>query len=249
MLVEEFLDRHPEIARSHDGDRLLAIAWFMLIHEGKERFTFLEAMDRLRSVGINAAQIPLVGIRYCDPNNQKLMNLVENNQHSYRLTRQTKIELDAKYADCLVPKFTIAVADALGALPGTFPILANCPYWEETIVCYRNKALRAAVIMSWNLIYNRLCEYILADPGRTTAFNQRSARPVSIRDDFTEFRESDVLTWARNAGIVIPNVYTILAEKLKRRNMFAHASGITPIPQDVDGFVIDLIQNVLPRIM
>jgi len=103
--------------------------------------------------------------------------------------------------------------------------------------------------MAWNLIYNRLYEYILSDAARAGAFNAVSTRPVAARDDFTEFREADVLTWARTARVIIPNIHTILAEKLRRRNMFAHASGMIPIAHEVDAYILDLIQNVLPRLI
>jgi hypothetical protein len=248
MTLDEFLDNHPEVLSAHMGDQLVAVAWFLLTHEQKPRFTFNEIMGRMKAVGINAAEVPLIGLKYCDPKNQKLMNLIEDNTHYYRLIRSVKNELDTKFADCLTPETTTAVSNTLAELPNKYPFLGTCPYWEETIICYRNKALRAAVIMAWNLVYNQLCEYILADPIRMAAFNQCCPRPVSIRDDFTEYREADILTWARNASVIIPNIHTILAEKLKRRNIFAHASGITPIAHDVDAFILDLIQHVLPRI-
>lgn len=248
MTLDDFLDRRPEIATGTHVEQFFAVAWFFLRQEGKPRFTLKEMMERMKEVGIDPSEMPILAVRFCGTEDKKLMNTVDGQTHYYALIRHMKDSLDQKYADCLQTPTAIAVSAAITELPMRFPTLSGCPYWQELILCYKSNALRATVIMVWNLIYNRLCEYILADSNRQAAFNQASKKTISVRDDFTEFRESDVLTWSKNAGIIIPNIHTILAEKLKRRNMFAHASGITPIPHDVDTIVIDLIQNVLPRI-
>jgi hypothetical protein len=158
--------------------------------------------------------------------------------------------LDVKYADCIQPQTTITVTNAIADLPNKYPLLANCPYWEEAMICYSHKALRAAFIMVWNLVYDRLCEFVLADPnGRLQDLNTASKKSITNRDDFTEYREAEVIQWCKGAKIIPGNVHTILAEKLKRRNMFAHASGIIPIQHDVDAHILDLVTNVLPRVV
>jgi hypothetical protein len=83
---------------------------------------------------------------------------------------------------------------------------------------------------------------------RLDAFNQKCPKRITNRDDFTEQKEFDVVTWARTSGAIIPNVQVILYEKLKRRNMFAHASGMIPIPHEVDAFITDLVITVLTRL-
>jgi hypothetical protein len=201
----------------------------------------------MRKAGLDHSEVSRHITRFRSGQKKLLIN-VKNATTYYSLTRDVINALDTKYQDCLRPASTITASNAIAALTKQFPDLAACPYWQELSICHQNGALRATVIMAWNLIYNRLCEYILADPVRTANFNQKSSKPVATRDDFTEFRESDVLARSKGAGIIKKNVHTVLAEKLERRNMFAHASGMVPIPHEVDALVTDLIRNVLPRL-
>jgi uncharacterized membrane protein len=249
MTLDEFLDKRPEIATANRIEHFFAVAWFFLRHEDKPRFTLKEMMDRMKEVGLDNWNVPVLANRFCGTEDKKLINTVDGTTHYYALMRHIKDALDQKYKDCLQSPVTIAASKAIAELPSRFPTLNGCPYWHELMLCHNSGALRATVIMAWNLVYNRLCEYILADAARLAAFNQKSTKTVTIRDDFTEFKEFDVITWSKTSGIVIPNIYNILAERLKRRNMFAHASGMIPIPHDVDTFILDLVVNMLPRLV
>jgi hypothetical protein len=243
------LTKRPEIAKAGLEVQFFALAWFLRTHEGKLEFTSKEIMDRLKQVGIPCMEVPFVAIKFCDLPNQHLLMRSEGTTSYYSLTLSAKNHLDEAYKDCLQTPSTIATASAIADLPKNYPTLVGCPYWQEMMLCHKATAYRATVIMAWNLIYNRLCDYILADPARLSAFNLKSSKPIANRDDFTEFREADVLAWSKSANIIIPNVHVILAEKLKRRNMFAHASGIIPIQHEVDAYILDLITNVLPRLV
>ena len=46
-------------------------------------------------------------------------------------------------------------------------------FLSEAIKCYNVKAFRAAIIMAWNLAYDRLLHWIIADQQRLVAFNSR----------------------------------------------------------------------------
>jgi hypothetical protein len=247
MTLDEFLTKRPDIVTSPLQEQFLAVAWFLRKHGGMQRFTLREIMARFKEAGMVGGELPILTLNMV---NKTLSYEVEGDNHYYGLLRQAVIELDVKYNDCIQPKTSIAVINAIAELPNKHPSLANCPYWEEAMVCYRHQALRAAFIMVWNLIYDRLCEFVLADPnGRLANFNTASKKIVTSRDDFTEYREAEVILWCKTAKIIPGNVHTILAEKLKRRNMFAHASRIIPIEHEVDANILDLVTNVLPRLV
>jgi hypothetical protein len=108
--------------------------------------------------------------------------------------------------------------------------------------------------MAWNLAYDHLCQWILKDPGRLARFNAqtpmtfaRRGLPVVItRDDFLEFKESEVLQIAKSAPQIInANQHKILKEKLDRRNIAAHPSGIQIMPQTAEEYIRELIEVIV----
>jgi hypothetical protein len=250
MTLEEFLDKHREIVTADLKDQVLAAAWFLRRHEGQSQFTMAGMGDRIKKVGIDSFNVPSIILKLCNEPTKKLQieDRFDERTSYYGLLLPVLYELDAKYRDCLSTASTIATTTIIAGLPKQYSSLIGCPYWDELALCYGVRAYRASVIMMWNLIYNRLCDFILADSGRLSAFNQKCSKTITNRDDFTDLKEFDVITWAKTSGAIVPNVQVILNEKLKRRNMFAHASGMKPIPHEVDAYIVDLVTNVLPRL-
>ena len=106
--------------------------------------------------------------------------------------------------------------------------------------------------MVWNLAYDHLMEWLLADQHRIDRFNAAIAKKfpkkmatLSVRDDFEEFKESEVIAICRTARLLNKNVVVILEEKLKRRNMVAHPSTIIVTQFQADDAIIDLVNNVV----
>ena len=105
--------------------------------------------------------------------------------------------------------------------------------------------------MTWNLAFDHLCSVILSK--HLAAFNTQltktypKAKPSSIaaRDDFGAFKESEVLQVAKSANIISNSIHKVLKEKLDRRNVAAHPSGVSIAPQTAEEFIIDLVNNVV----
>jgi hypothetical protein len=111
--------------------------------------------------------------------------------------------------------------------------------------------LRAAIVMTWNLAYDHLCEYALTK--KLAEFNAQLPRSfpradisvITNKEDFSELKESQVMQVCRSANITSKDVHKVLKEKLDRRNTYAHPSTITLAPQTAEEYIIDLVNNVV----
>jgi hypothetical protein len=96
----------------------------------------------------------------------------------------------------------------------------------------------------------------LGDPSRVSLFNAQLPRSfpkaeistISKKEDFAELKESQVLQVAKSAGIVSSNVHKVLKEKLEKRNMAAHPSGIHFTQLTAEEFITDLVENAVVKL-
>jgi hypothetical protein len=149
---------------------------------------------------------------------------------------------------------TTHVHKLLAELPSQVPDLAERAYLDETLICFQHQAFRAAVVMSWNLTFDHLCHFILRK--HLSAFNTQLPRrfpketlSITKRDDFNELKESQVLEVCRSARLVPDGLSKILKEKLDRRNMAAHPSGVPINNITAEEIIRDLIENVVLRLV
>jgi hypothetical protein len=169
----------------------------------------------------------------------------------YKLGRQPRIELDKTYG---VHQSIIQVSKLLADLPDKVPDVAEKVFLIEAIDCYRVRAYRACIVMTWNLAFNHMLNWILRNPARLSAFNdtipKRYQKRVGIvmktYDDFSdEFNESEIIEVCNSAQIVNGNIVKILKEKLVKRNIAAHPSSVVVVQSQADDVVTDLVNNVL----
>ena len=114
------------------------------------------------------------------------------------------------------------------------------------------KAFRSAMVMAWNLAYDHLLRWLLADPARLQTFNQRiparyPKKQVQIAkfDDFEDLKESEVIEVASSAGLLNGNVVKVLDKELKRRNSAAHPSPTVFTQYQAEDAITDLVNNVV----
>jgi hypothetical protein len=175
------------------------------------------------------------------------------NGKGYRLERQVHEILTAKFGK---RDATVYVEKLLMELPQRLTNLQERAYLEECLICLRQKAYRATVVMAWNLAYDHLCYYILNDPARLSDFNTRMPirypgekyPPVTKRETFMDMKESHVIEIASSANIVSTNIARILREKLTRRNMAAHPADVTTLQPTAEEVVRDLVENVVLKL-
>lgn len=172
---------------------------------------------------------------------------------SYRLESKVREHLDKKYGQ---HETTIAVSQMLRDLIGKVSDEAERLFLSEAIKCYNAKASRAAIVMAWNLAYDHLLNWILADTTRLAGFNARilarvgakrgSGFAVTKREDFEEFKEGEVLDICSNAGIFpSTNTKKILDIQLTKRNLAAHPSLVTIDAPQADDTISSLANNVV----
>jgi hypothetical protein len=170
-------------------------------------------------------------------------------------------KLEHRISDGLTEKYgkrdaTVHVEKILTDLPSKLAKPDERTYLEETLICIRHKAFRAAVVMAWNLAYDHFCYWILADATRLAAFNATSPKrfagmkypAVTDRDNFTDMKESHVIAIASAADLISKNVTRVLDEKLTRRNMAAHPSDVSTLQGTAEEVIRDLVENVVLKL-
>jgi hypothetical protein len=158
----------------------------------------------------------------------------------YRLEARARAALDAKYGQAVS---SIAVAQLLAELPSKVPAIHETDFLREALSCYRVKAFRAAIVMVWNLAFDHVLHWLLADPARLQTFNARipvrfpnkrhQIQIVSF-DDFEDLKESEVIEVASSAGLLTGDVVKILQKELTRHQ--------------AEGSITDLVNNVVLKL-
>jgi len=179
---------------------------------------------------------------------------VLRDSRGYALEKRVRDVLETKYGQ---RSATIQVEQVLKELSAKVPNSAERTFLDETLICYRHKAFRAAITMAWNLAYDHLCEYVIRDPARFSAFNVQLPRSyqrarisaITKKDDFSELKESEVIQVCRSANIITNDVYKILNEKLGKRNTYAHPSSVIAFPQTAEEIILDLVNNVVLKLV
>jgi hypothetical protein len=142
-----------------------------------------------------------------------------------------------------------AVSKLLADLPDRVPDMAEKVFLSEAIDCYRVRAYRACIVMTWNLAFDHLLNWIsrLAafNAAITKTFQKRVGVVIKTYDDFAdEFKEFEIIEVCNTAQTVNGNLSS-LKEKLVKRNIAAHPSSVVVVQSQADDVVTDLINNVV----
>jgi hypothetical protein len=170
-----------------------------------------------------------------------------------KLEGKARAATDKAYGDAPV---TIAVTAALTQLPSKIPNVAERVFLTEAISCYRVRAFRAAIVMTWCLAMDHLQRWVLEEAGRLAAFNAASAVRypkkgviVTKFDDFEEFKESEVIEVVGSAGLVTGDVKKVLKHKLDTRNTAAHPSTVTIDEPQANEYILTLVNEVMVKLV
>jgi hypothetical protein len=171
----------------------------------------------------------------------------------YRCEGRFRAAYDAKYG---VHQITLSVRQMVKDLVDVIPELGEKDIFQEALICLRNDAGRAAIIMVWNIAFYHLCQYILKH--KATDFNNRipvrypkkwkaADMPlIKVYDDFgDQMTEREVIEVANSAGIITGNMFKVYVEKLGKRNSAAHPSSSHVTQVQAEGFIDDLVQNTV----
>lgn len=177
------------------------------------------------------------------------------NSSGYRLEGRVREVFNERYGARTI---TVQVTKLLVDLPARISDLRDRTYLDEALICYKNGAFRAAVVMTWNLAYHHLCDLILRR--RLTEFNQhwrnthpghhkKGLRTIAEMEDLAEgLKESEVISICRAGSIITKDIYAILTEKLRRRNAAAHPSDVTISQLEAEEFIHNIVENVVLKL-
>ena len=248
--LEEFVSGIPGFPSWKDADKIRFFCWFIHSKQGRER---LSPADIRKCYDDLSLQKPTDVNPYLAQMLTRKPKEVLRDNRGYALEKRLKDSLEAKYGQ----REATAKADKLLLeLPTKLPNIPERSFLNEAIICFRYKAFRAAIVMTWNLAYDHLCGYVLNNSTRLANFNTqlpksfKGARISAInkRDDFSELKESEVLQVCRSSNIITNDIFKVLKEKLDKRNTAAHPSTIVIAPHTAEEYIIDLVTNVVMKL-
>lgn len=209
------------LANWSHADKIRFFAWFVQAHLGQQIFTSSDigrCYDQLALA--KPSNISAFLAQMSNGNSRQLLR----SRGGYRLERTALEKLDSKFG---ARPITIQVTRLLEELPNKVPDVAERDFVREALVCYRSRAFRAAVVMSWILAFDHLLSFVLIH--HLAAFNlqwpksfprqHQKARIQEIRsrDDFAELKESEVLTVCKSAAIITADLCKVLEEAGKEK--------------------------------
>jgi hypothetical protein len=250
MALPEFTQTVPRFGTWGHADRIRFFAWFLHSHDGKEEFSSSDIARCFDKLGIQRPSSTSAFLSAMTSSGNMLRSKSRDGAR-FKLERAVRQRLDVELGQ---RDTAIAVTKLLTELPARVPNLDEREFLQETLRCFRANAFRASIVMMWNLAFSHLCDWVFVN--HLTTFNTATGKRypnnkklpiISRRDQFTEFKESEVLEVANTAGLT-GNVHKILDEKLKKRNLAAHPSGITVSQLQAEEFVHDLVTNVVLKL-
>jgi hypothetical protein len=238
------------LAEKSHYDRIKIFGWWMHVHKAQATFT---GADIAKCYDALHYSKPLAFGGY-------ISQLVEKREllksgGGYRLENKIREQIHRAYS---TPEITVKVTSLLNDLAATIPDMAERAYYQEALICYKHGSGRGAVIMTWNIAFSHLCDYVISK--RLAEFNARwlisfpgmhkkTTRVIITFDDFAEeLKEQQVLEICRDAGIIGKNIYNIMHAALAKRNAAAHPNAIVIDRVQTDAYISDLITNVVQKI-
>lgn len=242
MNLSEFLSG-KFLLLSH-RDRIERLFWF-LHSSGKENIKTGDIR-----ILYEKAHVPIPNIsQYLKDLSERKPKILIKSKDGFRLEATVRNRLSLELGE---ETETILVNSLLGDLGKKIKNKEEKIFLEEALACYKVKAFRATIVMSWNLAFSHLKTWILSDSKRMADFNDavKKAYPnnknvVLTWDGFDEFKEFEVIEICRVSRLVSKNIVEIMREKLKKRNQSAHPSSITVTKMQADEVVTDLVNNII----
>lgn len=229
-------------------DKICLFGWWLHTQGEVESFGNSEIRECYRQLASAPPDLSVYLPRMADKNRKPPYLLREKGE--YKLEGTVRRRLDQLYGS---QPTTIAVTKLLSDLPAKIPDIAERTFLSEALKCYQVEAFRAAIVMAWNLAFDHMLRWIMADPARLANFNaaiprrypKKPAITIATREGFEELKESEVIDVCNNAGLFSGNIGKILREKLDRRNMAAHPSTVVVTQPQADDVITDLVNNVV----
>ena len=250
MTLEDFIAQIARFDNLPHPEKIRYFSWYLHTERNLESFDGSAIRECYHQLHLIPPNLSLYLTRMASKKPPELLRA----KGGYKLAGPLRRTLDAKFGQ---PGTVVAVTALLSSLPGQIHDPAEQSFLAEALDCYRVKAFRAAIVMTWVLAFAHLSEWIVSDTARLTAFNTAipsrfpAKKSLAIRglDDLAELKESEVIEIGRTAKLISKNISDILRDKLKRRNMAAHPSRVQITQAQADDVITDLVNNVVMRLI
>ena len=143
MDLEDLVEQVPGFDGAVPRERIKLFAWWIQTHGGKEAFYPADIRGCYNKLHIDEPPALATYLRRMAETKDLL---TEKGQ--YKLARSVRTDLDKKYG---VHYSVVAVNKILTDLPAQVPNVAERAFLNEALQCYRIKAYRSCIVMTWNL--------------------------------------------------------------------------------------------------
>lgn len=234
------------------AEKIKFFAWFVHAKQGSDRFDAgdirgcYDALDIEKPANVNT---------YIKRLEDKKPKEVLRDRRGFYLPKHIKDGFDQKYGQ---REITVQVTKLLADLPQQVPDLAERTFLDEALICFQHHAFRAAMVMTWNLAYHHLCDFVLKN--KLAEFNQRwpinyaghhknSPKQIAKMEDFAdELKESEVIAICASARIITGDMQKVLSVGLNRRNSAAHPSSVVISQVQAEAHIDDLVKNFMLKL-
>jgi hypothetical protein len=248
----EFVGLVPNFGQLSHPERIKHFGWYLHKHSGQEFFDSAAVAKCYASVHMEPPPDVSRELRRLEGRSQ----LLSSGRGQYRLEHRVRQKLDQQYGD---EQATITISLLLGSLPGKISNENEKTFLAEVLKCYRAQAFRASAVMTWNLTYDHLLGWIVADATRLNAFNggipaqignnpRRAGVVIKTRDDFEDLKEGEVLNICQRTNLITHSLKQVLEMGLTRRNLAAHPSGIAISRAQAEEMIDTLVNNVVLKL-
>ncbi|MFN0102945.1 MAG: hypothetical protein ACKV2U_12745 [Bryobacteraceae bacterium] len=249
MDLSEFTSRVPNFSSLSQTDQLLHFAWYLHAQRKKEVIDQASIRACFKERHMDEPNLSLLFKRLIDRRPKVVLEIGSG----LKLEGKIRDQFDKNYGQ---HETTIAVSQLLRDLTGKLSDEAERLFLSEAIKCYHIKAFRAAIVMAWNLAFDHLLNWVLADAQRLADFNAKIVARVGAkkgaglvivkREDFEELKEQEVLDICNAAGLFASsNTKKLLDIQLMKRNMAAHPSLLSINGPQADDTISSLVTNVV----
>jgi len=246
MTPSEFIAQVANFSTLSPNQKIRLFAWYLHTYREVQAFDNAAIRDCFKEAHEVAPDVSVYLPRMAAKRPAELLR----EKGGYRLEGSIKRALDAKYGE---HQTVVTVTKLLSDLPSKVPDTAEKDFLLEALKCYRASAFRASIVMTWNLAFDHLLRWIIADTKRSaefsasiaTAYPKKKLQNLTRLEDFEEFKEAEVIEICRVSKVCTKNVIEILREKLKRRNIAAHPSHVIITQHQADDVITDLVNNVI----
>lgn len=249
MNLEEFAQLIPGLSALSHVEKIRHFGWFLLTQAKLARFG---SSDIRRCYQQLHCALPANLTQSMQQMADKKPPDLLKDSRGFRLESRVKDQLDSKYGQ---RPATIAVDAMLADLVGKVSDQAERLFLSEAMTCFRCKAFRATIVMAWNLAYDHLLTWVIANhlPAFNAAIVRKFPKKTSVvmakKEDFGgEFTEFEVIELCGTANIIAGNTKKILNDKLVRRNLAAHPSLVEITQYQAEDAISDLVNNVILKL-